>query len=104
MHIFADMGGGLSMQQSGALQFFVMQALGIVIEDGVCAIYKQYFGSKSGSGTARVARIIGYVWVLFFIVWTSPVWIYPAMLKMRKEDAMLSLDAVKPVFLGRKAV
>ena len=37
MHTVADMGGGLSAQQSRALQFFCMQASGVVVEDSLQA-------------------------------------------------------------------
>ena len=101
MHMFADMGGGLSMRQSGAMQFFCMQALGIMIEDGVQALYRQSMKGEMTTRAKTIERTVGYVWVLFFIVWTSPVWVFPAHLQMREEDAMLSLSAVKPLFSGR---
>lgn len=101
MHVFADMGGGISMRQTGALHFFCMQALGIMMEDGVQAVYQQYFTTTDGGISEMVGRGVGYAWVLFFIVWTSPVWVFPALLNMRKEDALLSLDAVKPLSGGR---
>ena len=97
MHIFADAGGGLSMSQSGALHFFCIQALGIMIEDGVQAIWRDRFRSTTG----RFERVVGYAWVLFFLVWTSPVWVFSVSLNMRKEDAMLSFDALKTLFVPR---
>ena len=100
MHIFADTGGGLSMRQSGALQFFCMQALGIMIEDGVQEIYKQFTKRKTGTIPSRSERIIGYTWVMIFLIWTSPVWVFPATLQMREEEAMLSLSAVKLLIRG----
>ena len=94
MHIFADMGGGLSMRQSGALQFFCMQALGIMIEDGVQVVWRKYFKSTVG----MVERAVGYAWVVYFLVWTSPIWVFPATLNMRKEDAMLNFSALKAIY------
>ena len=70
MHVFADTGGGLSMRQSGALQFFCMQALGILIEDGVQEIYKQIAKRKIGVTPSVGERIIGYTWVVTFLIWT----------------------------------
>ena len=101
MHTFADMGGGLSMRQSGALQFFCMQALGIMIEDGVQALYRQYMKGRTKRPAHMIERLVGYVWVLFFIVWTSPVWVFPTQLHMREGDALLSVSAIKPLFSGR---
>lgn len=100
MHIYADMGGGLTMRQSGALQYFCMQALGIMIEDGVKELYRQLTGVTRRLPSS-VESAIGYVWVLFFFVWTSPVWVYPATLQMREEEAMLSLSALKPLLSWR---
>lgn len=63
-----------------------------MVEDGVQAmIGEQRLGPKVG-------RLVGYAWVLSFIVWTSPVWVFPYALRVRKEDAVLSFGAVKPVF------
>lgn len=100
MHLFADAGGGLSMHQSGALQFFCMQALGIMVEDGVQAIYRQ-FSRDTRSGPGNAERIAGYIWVVCFLVWTSPVWVFPATLKMREEEALLNLSALKPLLRWR---
>ena len=100
MHVFADMGGGLTMQQSGALQFFCMQALGIMMEDGVKEAYK-HLTNVTGRLPHSMERAIGYAWVLFFFVWTSPVWVFPATLQMKEEEAMLSLSALKPLMRWR---
>ena len=100
MHVFSDAGGGVSMRQSGATQFFGMQALGIMMEDGVREIYKQFTGRKAGSTPTISERIIGYMWVITFLIWTSPVWVFPVTLQMREEEAMLSLSALRPFFRG----
>jgi hypothetical protein len=96
MHIYADTGGGLAMKQSGALQFFCMQALGIMMEDGVKVLYK-HLTAVTRRLPPSVEHAIGYAWVLFFFVWTSPVWVFPATLQMQEEEAMLSLSALKPL-------
>lgn len=101
MHARSDMGGGMSMRESGAIQFFCMQALGIMIEDAVQDVYARYFASTTSSKPALLQKVIGYTWVLFFLVWTTPVWVFPCILKMRLEDAYLSWTAVKPIFVGR---
>ncbi|KAK5124203.1 hypothetical protein LTR85_001906 [Meristemomyces frigidus] len=102
MHVVADMGCGLSPHQSGAMPFFLMQALGIMAEDGVQAVWRRLTVRFSfGEGVARFERIVGYAWVALYLVWTSPVWVYPACLPMRKKDALLAFGAVKPLFLGR---
>lgn len=89
------------MRQSGAMQFFCIQALGIMIEDGVQGAFNKGFKGETRGYVGMAGRIIGYAWVLFFLVWTSPVWVFPATLQMREEDALLSLSAVKPLFSWR---
>ena len=78
-----------------------MQAAGIVIEDVVQAVYRRAFKAGAGPNQRMFERGIGYAWVLFFLVWTSPVWIFPVTVKMREEDALISFDAVKSLFTGR---
>ena len=90
------------MQQSGALQFFCVQAVGIMTEEGFQHVYRRYVGSKPGSYLATAEKVVGYTWVAFFVVWTSPVWVYPVVLDMKKEEALLGFDAFKPILFGRK--
>lgn len=78
-----------------------MQALGIIIEDCMQTIYRRYFKHISGSNARFVESFVGYAWVFFFLVWTTPVWVFPATLNMRMEDDLLSLDAVKPILFCR---
>lgn len=103
MHIFADAGGGLPMHRSGAFQFFTMQAVGIMIEDAVQVVWRKLMPS-AGSSTLLQAfgKVMGYLWVVTFVVWSSPVWVYPFIREMRHEDAMLSFASVAPVFFRRE--
>ena len=64
MHARVDTGGGISMRNSGAVQFFSMQALGIILEDSVQAIYTRFFKGSSGSNVTLLQRAAGHIWVL----------------------------------------
>lgn len=64
--------GTLPLYQSGAMRFFLMQAVGIIIEDRVRAWTKGTRLANSWVGTA-----LGYSWVGFWLVWTSPCRSYP---------------------------
>jgi hypothetical protein len=77
-----------------------MQALGIMIEDGVQDIYRQFVKRDTGITPSTSERIMGYTWVIAFLIWTSPVWVFPATLQMREEEALLSLSALKPLIRG----
>ncbi|CAG7561122.1 unnamed protein product [Fusarium equiseti] len=54
-------------------KFFVLQAFGIMAEDVVQAMA----GGLAIPGPFR--RVLGYMWVAVFLVWSIPVWMYPPM-------------------------
>lgn len=58
--------------EAGSVNFFVLQALGIMLEDGVQAIARIHF-PKMGR---QIKRRIGYTWVAVFLLETTPVWFY----------------------------
>lgn len=94
MHIAADEGGSVPMAESGALSFFCAQALGIMLEDGAQAVYRNLFGNKYSG----LCKVIGYFWVIAFLSWTTPVWVYPVARSMKREDMLLAPTAVYPIF------
>ena len=63
---------GIEPQESGAIQFFLTQAAGIMIEDGIQAMYPSVYGlNRDGSGAPpHWARWLGYMWVIVF--WVRP--------------------------------
>ena len=80
-HMLVDVAGGIPLRQSGAVQFFCMQLLGIMAEDLIHAFFYQ---STSKRETTRKnptwgERLIGYIWLVGFLVWTVPVWSFPAL-------------------------
>lgn len=93
MHVVADAGGALTIFQSGALQFFCTQAVGIMFEDGIQEIYRILFGDRE----TRLCKAIGFIWVIAFISWSSPVWVYPIARTMEREDMLLTIYAVRPL-------
>ena len=55
-----------------------MQAIGIMMEDAVQAIYRWYHGQKRTTASPRGwKRAFGFVWLLLWLIWTTPVWTYP---------------------------
>ena len=89
-HALIDVAEGYSWQSSGSIQFFMMQAVGIILEDTVQAISSKQLhhdhGKLAGSVPAKWARYLGYIWVAVFLVWSTPVWIYPALRVNNGED------------------
>ena len=77
LHALAEYGAGLELQKSGTMRFFCTQAIGIMIEDGIQAIYP-YFSRRSNPGSQTLwMRLAGYLWVVSFLVWSTPAWFYP---------------------------
>lgn len=68
--------------QLGVFRFFCTQAFGVMFEQGVVALLrkgKREDGSaeQGNGGPAWYVRIVGYAWVVAFMTWTGPSWIYP---------------------------
>jgi hypothetical protein len=82
LHKVYDINAGLDWNESGAMQFFLTQVLGLVLEDWMRAAYHFAVGSdKSVVGPRLWQRVLGSVWVLTFMMWSTPAWTYPIMRK-----------------------
>jgi hypothetical protein len=93
MHVVADSGGAVPVAQSGALQFFCTQALGILLEDAIQELSRIFFGDLN----SRACRAVGFLWVFAFLGWSTPVWVYPVARTLKREDCMLELGALRPL-------
>ncbi|KAH7308974.1 membrane bound O-acyl transferase family-domain-containing protein [Stachybotrys elegans] len=69
---------GLSMVESGAIQFFTSFALGYIIEDIVQAIYQKITRKSDKDKTAVWEKLAGFTWVLFWLSITYPWYLYPS--------------------------
>ena len=55
-----------------------MQALGIMIEDTVQGIFRWLNAQKRTAASPRGwKRAFGFLWLLIWLTWTTPVWVYP---------------------------
>ncbi|KAI9706837.1 MAG: hypothetical protein M1812_008212 [Candelaria pacifica] len=98
MHLIADIGGKVRVRDSGCLSFFCAQALGIVLEDGVQEMYRRLRGSSTPGPLEKGAmRVLGYAWVVVFLSWSAPAWIYPWLQVARKEDNILSFGNFRSI-------
>jgi hypothetical protein len=71
VHFVSDYAKGLSWEQSGGVRFFCTQALGIMIEDGVQAVYRSASGEKKDGQKDKVwKRVMGWFW-------STPAWFFP---------------------------
>lgn len=78
-HALSDVSQGIPLGESGAMRFFVLQAIGIMLEDAFQALI--FRGEPSGHqgrgmlGTV-LERVGGPLWLVAWLTWTSPGWIY----------------------------
>ena len=88
LHHVTEVAQGMSWAESGAMEFFILQALGILIEDGFQWMIFAGKNSETQRRTTFVSRVVdsvwtrrlvGYTWVLIFFSWASPTWLYPSL-------------------------
>ena len=102
-HAMSDLAQGLKWKQSGSIRFFCTQAVGIFVEDGVQALYCLRVRNVTKISLPRsIAVIVGYVWVFTFMVWSTPVWIYPSLYMNKGEEKDLIVPFSFVGFLSRK--
>ena len=87
-HQFHDVALGMRWGESGAVVFFVLMAVGIMVEDAVqCVWYDVLLSVRDRRNTqqgpevrgALWARIIGFLWVVFWLSVSTPWYAYPTM-------------------------
>ena len=83
--MWIDVGEGYLVKDSGSLHFFLTQAGGIMLEDAVQALYRSWSGLRREKETTRARRLIGWIWVVAFLWWSTPCWFYPR-LRQGKGD------------------
>ena len=101
LHATIDLSGGIPWHDSGAVRFFCTQALGIWIEEIAAALYGwmiKVWGSKKS--TSHWIRLLGHVWVVLFLAWSWPAYMYPMLYRVREgsEDSFLPFSIVRMLF------
>lgn len=94
-HIAEDAGEGMNWRDSGSFRYFCMQPIGIMLEDAVQEIYRRGYPTAQAKAEDKTwTRIVGYVWFVAWMTWTTPAWIYPKALlaKGGPEDRLLPLS------------
>lgn len=77
LHLGQDRVYGLGAEDISSPTFFCLQALAIMVEDGLRAMTDHLPIPRP------VRRAIGYVWTVAWLWWITPLWMYPI---LRKED------------------
>lgn len=88
------MGSAVSAAESGAVQFFATQLVGLMLEDVFGGLFRPLWRTRP---TAILARLLGYLWVITFLVWSGPVRWFPVILMQNLETELIGLAAFKPL-------
>lgn len=70
----------MAWTESGATKFFVMMAVGIMIEDGTQWVFYDLLMGGGVRGQSW-AKALGFLWVLLFFAYATPFWAYPSLRK-----------------------
>ncbi|TVY44431.1 Acetyltransferase [Lachnellula occidentalis] len=106
MHSIYELGGQMSTNPYGPWIFFCTQVIGVLLEDGVQAMYRSLTGTvRSNHPPALWIRIIGYVWVVAFLLfWSTPVWAFPAAEFSKPEGQPFKLTPISVVYRLKGAI
>ncbi|KAF2009043.1 hypothetical protein BU24DRAFT_474509 [Aaosphaeria arxii CBS 175.79] len=85
MHTCGELAAGITPAESGTIQFFTTQALGIVIEDIFSWAWKRFNGN---SEPRWYQKVMGFAWVVLWFTWSMPVWTYPASKRSQGESIL----------------
>lgn len=80
LHLLVEVASGVPITKARPTVFFLYQALGIMIEDGVQECFDRFQSDNKADAKAAPgwwARLVGYAWVWSFMAWSIPWWIYP---------------------------
>jgi hypothetical protein len=107
MHVAADTGGAVSARESGAMGFFCVQVAGIAVEDLGQEIWRSVFGAVE-KGERKVGneewcvgvgeKVVGYIWVVAWLSYSSPIWVYPVARGVERADMLLTPWAIGALF------
>ena len=94
-HVVTDMAAGMSFAMSGSIQFFVTHFFGMLVEDTVQKVWLRVGGRPS----TRATTILGFVWVILFQLWSTPVWLYPMLLNRKglESERLLPLNIMEGI-------
>lgn len=89
IHYRGDQIMGVPDNQNGAVIFFLMHSGAIMLEDILTPI-------TSAVIPKSLRRVLGWVWVLGFFIWSSPIWIYSSTRVGLDSAALLPVRIVGP--------
>ncbi|KAM7198352.1 cytochrome p450 3a7 [Rhypophila sp. PSN 637] len=94
VHVPSDMGSAVPAAQSGAIQFFCMQPIGLMIEDVFSPLFRPLWRYRAWR---IAARPLGYFWVITFLAWSGPVRWFPVIRMQNLETETFGFGAFRPL-------
>ena len=91
LHVVVDIVQGIPSKESGALLFFGLVPLGLMIEDGMKTLWKSLSSRDDGVNSEQNAprswwqRILGLVWAMAWLGITSTWYFYPQMVRPQNQ-------------------
>lgn len=104
MHLLIDISAGIELKDSGAMRFFFTQAAGVMIEASLVTSYR--YISRPNQGPHTIEKALGYLWVLMYLTWTGPSYLYPIMWRTIAgyNDSVIPYSIFDPDERGHAAV
>ncbi|KAM0713939.1 hypothetical protein Q7P37_010902 [Cladosporium fusiforme] len=97
LHLLLDTAWGIPWQKSGSLQCFMILAMGIVVEDGVRAVWRRLMKRNTAAPPTMFERAVGYLWVWTSLVIVSPIFSFPMQRLEGNPTYMMPFSVVKAV-------
>ena len=95
-HALGDVASGIPISRTGSPWFFMIQALGFVMEDIAQNLWSWLRPGSRGTKPAGWSKVVGYVWVFLWMFWCTPFYSYPVSANNRGEkDAVLPFSILK---------
>ncbi|OQE40803.1 hypothetical protein PENCOP_c005G06139 [Penicillium coprophilum] len=88
LHLILDIVQGIPAQESGAMLFFVTAPLGLMIEDGIKALWKSFSkfnGSIKTTSKPLWQRALGLMWSMAWLGVTSTGFFYPQVVRPQNQ-------------------
>ncbi|KAJ5594080.1 uncharacterized protein N7459_000288 [Penicillium hispanicum] len=93
-HVMVDMLQSLPMEYSGSIPFYLAFVLGIMLEDGVQALWRRFAGSDSEQASSHGAvppawhKVVGMAWTMTWLAITST-WYFTPVIQLTNPDMFM---------------
>ncbi|RDW62420.1 hypothetical protein BP6252_11853 [Coleophoma cylindrospora] len=75
MHIYSDLASNVPLSETKAMNYFLLSATGVLIEDLAIAIYRLAVPDRGSAGQPPLwQKVVGFLWTLFYTSLVTPQW------------------------------